>query len=144
MTKNTFSKEEQQRIVDAIRHAELATSGEIRLHIEPGTSLNPVERAKQVFEQLGMGNTELKNGVLFYLAIEDRKLAIIGDSGIHQKVGDNFWQEEKELMVNHFLKGDYTTGICKAIEQVGEKLKLHFPFQQTDTNELSNDISFGG
>ncbi len=144
MTKNTFSKEEQQRIVEAIRHAELATSGEIRLHIEPGTSLNPVERAKQVFEQLGMGNTELKNGVLFYLAIEDRKLAIIGDSGIHQKVGDNFWQEEKELMVNHFLKGDYTTGICKAIEQVGEKLKLHFPFQQTDTNELSNDISFGG
>jgi uncharacterized membrane protein len=144
MTKNTFSKEEQQRIVDAIRHAELATSGEIRLHIEPGTSLNPVERAKEVFEQLGMGNTELKNGVLFYLAIEDRKLAIIGDSGIHQKVGDNFWQEEKELMVNHFLKGDYTTGICKAIEQVGEKLKLHFPFQQTDTNELSNDISFGG
>lgn len=143
MTKNTFSKEEQQRIVDAIRHAELATSGEIRLHIEPGTSLNPVERAKEVFEQLGMGNTELKNGVLFYLAIEDRKLAIIGDSGIHQKVGDNFWQEEKELMVNHFLKGDYTTGICKAIEQVGEKLKLHFPFQQTDTNELSNDISFG-
>lgn len=144
MTKNTFSKEEQQRIVEAIRNAELATSGEIRLHIEPGTSLNPVERAKQVFEQLGMGNTELKNGVLFYLAIEDRKLAIIGDSGIHQKVGDNFWQEEKELMVNHFLKGDYTTGICKAIEQVGEKLKLHFPFQQTDTNELSNDISFGG
>jgi uncharacterized membrane protein len=144
MTKNTFSKEEQQRIVEAIRHAELATSGEIRLHIEPGTSLNPVERAKQVFEQLGMGNTELKNGVLFYLAIEDRKLAIIGDSGIHQKVGDNFWQEEKELMVNHFLKGDYTTGICKAIEQVGEKLKLYFPFQQSDTNELSNDISFGG
>lgn len=144
MTKNTFSKEEQQRIVEAIRHAELATSGEIRLHIEPGTSLNPVERAKQVFEQLGMGNTELKNGVLFYLAIEDRKLAIIGDSGIHQKVGDNFWQAEKELMVNHFLKGDYTTGICKAIEQVGEKLKLYFPFQQSDTNELSNDISFGG
>jgi uncharacterized membrane protein len=144
MTKNTFSKEEQQRIVEAIRNAELATSGEIRLHVEPGTSLNPVERAKQVFEQLGMGNTDLKNGVLFYLAIEDRKLAIIGDSGIHLKVGDNFWQEEKELMVNHFLKGDYTTGICKAIEQVGEKLKLHFPFQQTDTNELSNDISFGG
>src|ERR1043166_5520051 len=100
-----FSAEEQERIIEAIRSAEHETSGEIRLHVEPACAEDAYERAKQVFDQLGMGSTELKNGVLFYLAYEDKKFAVIGDSGIHEKVQDTFWNETKALMEAHFKDG---------------------------------------
>lgn len=139
-----FSKSQQTQIVEAIKQAELNTSGEIRLHVEPKCSSNPLLRAQQLFAQLGMQQTELKNGVLFYVAYTDKKFAIVGDSGIHAKVSDAFWDEERDLMQEHFRKGDFTSGICKAIERAGEKLKTYFPLQHNDRNELSNDISFGG
>jgi uncharacterized membrane protein len=143
MANKYFSKEEEARVVSAIQAAELATSGEIRVHVEPSTKMDPIDRAKEVFFNLGMHQTELKNGVLIYLAIKDRKMAIIGDAGIHDKVGDNFWQAEKDLMKDYFSKGDYATGLSFAIEHVGIKLKIFFPYQESDTNELSNEISFG-
>jgi len=143
MANKYFSKEEEERVVSAIQSAEKATSGEIRVHIEPSTKSDPIERAKEVFYTLGMNETELKNGVLIYLAIKDKKMAIIGDSGIHEKVGDGFWQAEKDLMKEHFSKSDYATGLILAIEEVGVKLKSFFPFQENDTNELNNEISFG-
>ncbi len=144
MSKTFFSETEQQQIVEAIRLAELNTSGEIRLHIEPKCKLDPYVRAKEIFEQLGMDATELKNGVLFYLAYKDKKFAILGDSGIHEKVHQDFWDAEKESMLQHFKEGKYTEGLTKAIADAGEKLKFHFPYHATDKNELTNDISFGG
>lgn len=144
MANHFFSAEDQQRIISAIKEAELATSGEIRVHIEPKTDKAPMERAKEVFEQLGMTNTELKNAVLIYVASKSRKLAILGDSGIHEQVGNDFWQAEKNLLTSHFAKGNYAIGLAEAIHLVGQKLKTHFPYQSTDTNELSNEISFGG
>jgi uncharacterized membrane protein len=144
MSELFFSKEQQDKIVAAIKEAELNTSGEIRVHLEPNCSIDSVERAKQVFEELKMHETELKNGVLFYLAYSDKKFAIIGDNGIHEKVSDSFWNEEKELMKTHFIQKQFTEGLCIAIAKAGQKLKEHFPYQTNDTNELSNEISFGG
>lgn len=144
MSEQFFSKADQDKIVLAIKNAELNTSGEIRVHLEPNCSNDPVTRAKEVFEELKMHETELKNGVLFYLAYLDKKFAIIGDAGIHAKVTDSFWNEEKELMTNYFKQKKFTEGLCLAIENAGNKLKEHFPFKSDDTNELSNDISFGG
>ncbi|MES2656570.1 MAG: TPM domain-containing protein [Bacteroidota bacterium] len=144
MSEQFFSKTEQDSIVSAIQKAELNTSGEIRVHLEPNCEIDAVERAKQVFEELNMHATELKNGVLFYLAYTDKKFAIIGDSGIHEKVSDAFWNEEKEILQTHFKNKQFTEGLCLGIAKAGEKLQQYFPYQSNDTNELSNDISFGG
>ena len=143
MSKQLFSTADQLKIVEAIKLAEKQTSGEVRVHIEPTCIIDPVERALQVFTELKMDATELKNGVLIYLATEDKKFAIIGDKGIHEKVQDSFWNEAKELMKVNFVKGDFTAGLTEAIGKVGEKLKLFFPFQSNDADELSNEISFG-
>src|SRR5680860_1707730 len=98
-----FSKEEKQAIVKAISEAEKNTSGEIRVYFERSTKkMKPIERAYRAFDKLRMGHTEQKNGVLFYVAFGDHKCAIIGDSGIHEKVGNDFWEEELELMQSHF------------------------------------------
>lgn len=144
MSELFFSKEQQEKIVSVIQEAELNTSGEIRVHLEPSCTTDAVDRAKQVFEELKMHETELKNGVLFYLAYSDKKFAIIGDSGIHEKVSDAFWNEEKELMKTHFIQKQFTEGLFVAIAKAGQKLKEHFPYHADDTNELSNEISFGG
>ncbi len=144
MSKTFFSEAEQQEIVEAIKQAELNTSGEIRLHIEPKCEGDPYERAQKVFESLEMNATELKNGVLFYLAYQSKKFAIIGDKGIHEKVSQQFWDAEKEVLVQYFKEGKYSAGLVKAIGDAGQKLKAHFPYQSNDTNELSDEISFGG
>ncbi len=144
MPKQYFSVSDQNRIIEAIRLAELETSGEIRVHIEEHCPGDPIERAKEMFFSLNMHQTAQQNGVIIYLALLDKKFAILGDKGIHDKVTDNFWQAEKDLMKSYFVKSEYTEGLVQAIEQVGEKLKVNFPYQKNDTNELSNDISFGG
>jgi len=143
MSKTFFTSQEQDQIIESIRMAELNTSGEIRLHIEANCEGDAYERAKVVFEQLGMHATEQKNGVLFYLAYANQKFAILGDKGIHEKVSQQFWDEEKELLVSYFKQQKFAEGLCLAIAQAGDKLKQHFPYQSNDTNELSNEISFG-
>lgn len=143
MAKTFFTETEQQQIVEAIRQAELNTSGEIRLHVEARCKGDAYERAKSVFEGLGMHKTALKNGVLFYLAYQDKKFAILGDKGIHEKVSQQFWDQEKELLLQYFKQQQHAEGLCLAIKQAGEKLKQYFPYASDDSNELSNDISFG-
>lgn len=139
-----FSESEQKRVVEAINAAEMATSGEIRVHIEQFCSESDVlERAKQVFAQLGMHRTELKNGVLFYLATKDRKFAVLGDQGINERVPEDFWNNVRDLMRTHFIKEAFAEGLSKGIEQAGQQLKTYFPRQDNDQNELSDDISFG-
>ena len=143
MSKTFFTSEQQTQIIESIRLAELNTSGEIRVHIEANCDGDAYERAQIVFEQLGMHATEQKNGVLFYLAYAHKKFAILGDKGIHEKVSQQFWDTEKELLLSYFKQEKFTEGLCLAIAQAGEKLKQHFPYQSNDTNELNNDISFG-
>lgn len=140
-----LSKEEEKTIVSAIKEAELNTSGEVRVHLEPKCATeDPVTRAKEVFSELGMHETELQNGVIIYVATKDHKMAIWGDKGIHEKVGQSFWDEEIALMKKYFQAEDYESGLRDAILMVGQKLKEFFPFQSDDVNELDDDISYGG
>ncbi len=139
----TFLTEIQQKSIQlAIESAELNTSGEIRVHIDSKCKGDVMKVATKVFEKLGMHNTELRNGVLFYLAVEDKKFAILGDKGINEAVPSDFWNIVKNLMIEEFKKEEFTVGLCQGIELAGDKLKNHFPYQKEDKNELSNDISF--
>ena len=140
--KDFFSEEDQKKIVEAIKKAEKNTSGEIRVHIENYKKENVLDRATYWFKRLGMHKTKLRNGILFYLAVDAHRFAILGDVGIHQKVGDNFWTEIRNIMVNYFQDDDFTQGLSKGIEMAGEKLKAYFPHQTDDVNELADDISF--
>jgi uncharacterized membrane protein len=141
--KTFFNKEQQKNIVDAISSAELNTSGEIRLHIVDACAQDPMQEAIHVFESLGMTKTELRNGVLIFLAVKDKKFAIVGDKGINEVVPSDFWDSIRDTMISNFKNHDFEKGIVAGITAVGEKLKQHFPYSQDDENELSNEISFG-
>lgn len=138
-----FSKEQQKMIVEAIKQAEHNTSGEIRVHIEKKCKIDVLDRAANVFAMLKMHKTELRNGVLFYLSIEDRKFAILGDAGINAQVPENFWDSVKDAVLEQFKQNNQAEGLIKGILMAGEKLKAHFPYQKDDVNELSDEISFG-
>jgi len=138
-----LTKEEERDIVEAIRMAEKETSGEIRVHIEKTTSIDAFDRAMEVFHLLEMDKTQLKNGVLIYVAVKDKTFVICGDQGINKVVSNDFWDSTKEIMVSHFKKGDFKQGLIEGISKAGNELKLYFPYQQGDTNELSNEISKG-
>lgn len=143
--KDFFTPEQQKQIVGAIEEAERKTSGEIRVHVEwQCKTPNPLDRAAQIFATLKMHKTQLRNGVLFYLSLNDRKFAILGDAGINSKVPENFWDTTKEAMLAEFKEGRLTEGLVKGIKMAGEQLASHFPYDsKTDVNELSDDISFG-
>ncbi len=138
-----LTQEEEQEIVEAIRMAEKETSGEIRIHLEKTTSIAPYDRALEVFNFLKMDQTELKNGVLIYLAVKDKKFAICGDKGINDQVEVDFWDSTKEAMSNQFKKGNFKQGLIDGITMAGEQLQKYFPYLENDTNELSNEISKG-
>ncbi|WP_373518311.1 TPM domain-containing protein [Pricia sp.] len=138
-----LSKEEEQDIVKAILDAEKNTSGEIRVHIEAHTRLEPIERAKEVFQMLKMGNTKAENGVLIYLAVNDRKFAIYGGRGIDKVVPDDFWDSTRDAIQAQFKKNDFKQGIIDGILKAGKELRTHFPWQQGDINELSDEVSKG-
>ena len=138
-----LSEAEKIAVRDAVRAAELNTSGEIRVHVDRDCEGDPVQRAVEVFEKLEMHATALKNGVLIYVAFNSKKLAIIGDSGINEKVEADFWNSTRDKLVNAFKSGDYAKGICAAVEEAGSRLSNFFPRQTNDNNELSDEISTG-
>lgn len=143
MSENIIDKKDRQRLVEAIQKAEKNTSGEIRVHIENSCPEELMDRAAFLFEKLQMHKTELRNGVLFYLAMKDRVFAILGDAGINSKVPEGFWDSIKEKMTSLFQDNDPVGAIETGILMAGEQLKSHFPYQSDDVNELSDDISFG-
>lgn len=132
---------QEQEIIEAIRLAEQNTSGEIRVHLETTSEKEPIERAKEVFYYLKMDATEQQNGVLFYVAVDDKKFSILGDKGIDNVVPDNFWEGVKNLVINEFKKGNYSQGLKLGILETGVKLKQYFPYQKNDKNELPDSIS---
>lgn len=142
MAKNKFTEFQQKAIQDAIVAAELNTSGEIRVHIDNRCNCEPMEQAIAIFEKLEMHKTEQRNGVLFYVAMQDHKLAILGDQGINDKVDDNFWNEIRDTMIASFKKGEFTEGLVAGIGMAGHQLKVAFPYHDADNNELSNEVSF--
>ncbi len=140
---NFFSEEEKQKITDAIKSAELNTSGEVRVHVEGTCKGDVLDCAAYWFEKLEMHKTEQRNGVLFYLAVDSHHFAILGDAGINAKVPDNFWDEIQAFMAAKFKIGQFADGLSEAILRAGEQLQKHFPYQTDDVNELSDEISFG-
>jgi uncharacterized membrane protein len=141
--KNFFSKDQQTQIVAAIKEAELNTSGEIRVHVEENCKVDVMDRAAYVFSLLKMHKTKLRNGVLFYLALKDRKFAILGDAGINKLVEDNFWDAINTHVLGKFKEGNHADGLSEGIIIAGEQLKKSFPYQDDDINELDDEISFG-
>lgn len=134
---------DQQAIVEAISRAEKNCSGEIRVHVQPrahGGDIRTV--AERTFERLGMTKTELRNGVLLFIASEEQKFVILGDRGIDEKVGHDFWEHIAHDLREAFKSGNFSGGIVRAVDEAGEALKKFFPFKRDDVNELSNDISF--
>lgn len=136
-----FTPEQESEITAAIQAAEKRTSGEIRVRVEHKANGDAYKRAVYAFEKLGMTQTELRNGILFYLATDDHQFALIGDSGIHEKVGDNFWEDIKEKVLSEFKLGNFVKGLQDGIAHCGNALAEHFPYQSDDVNELSDEIS---
>lgn len=137
-----FSSAEKKRILEAIQNAERVTSGEIRVHLERKAREPFYEHAQEVFEKLGMTKTAERNGVLIFINLAAGQFAVLGDRGINEKVPDNFWQSIAAEMQAHFKEDRFADGICAAVLAAGEKLREYFPFERTDINELSNNISY--
>jgi uncharacterized membrane protein len=139
----SFTDQQRAMLKRAIEVAEMDTSGEIRVHIENKCPVDPFDRAAYIFARMEMHKTGLRNGVLFYVAVSDRKLVILGDAGINAVVGTDFWESTKDLVLGYFRDEKFVEGLVAGITQTGALLKKHFPYQQGDVNELSDDISFG-
>jgi uncharacterized membrane protein len=139
-----LTKEQEKQVVDAIGRAESETSAEVRVHIEEHCAGdNPLKRAEKVFHHLGMTHTKLQNGVLIYVASEDRKAAVFGGKGIHKQVEPNYWQDVLTPILNHFKQGNFAEGLVNGIEEIGRKLKEHFPHHKGDINQLPDEIDYG-
>jgi uncharacterized membrane protein len=138
-----FSDEKKAGVKRAIEVAEMNTSGEIRVHLEDICKKNVFDRAVDIFKKLEMHKTKLRNGILFYVAVRDRKFVIIGDIGINKKVHEGFWDSIKETVFEYFKADKITEGLIEGIRLAGEKLKEYFPYEISDVDELPNDISYG-
>ena len=138
-----FTREQKDRIAHAIRDAELNTSGDIRGHVEGKCKGEVLDRAAYLFGKLDMHKTALRNGVLFYLALDDHKFAIIGDAGINAVTGEDFWDVIRDRVMEEFRELRVVEGLEQGIRMAGEQLKEHFPYQKGDVNELPDEVSFG-
>ena len=138
-----LTADEEQEIIDAIIEAEKNTSGEIRVHIEASAKIDHFSRAQQLFHFLKMDNTKDGNGVLIYVAVDDKKFVIYGDTGIDRAVPKGFWDSTKDIIASHFQQGNFKEGIKEGILRAGKELETHFPWNHNDTNELSDAISKG-
>lgn len=137
-----LTEKQEQRVIEAIQKVENQTSGEVRVHIEHNCDKEPLERAARIFHELGMDQTDLKNGVLIYIASEDHRAAVYAGQGIHDQVEEGFWSDILNLLLEHFKKDAFEKGIVAAVEKVGAKLEELFPYRRGDVNELSNEISY--
>ncbi len=138
-----LTAEEEQEIINAIIAAEKNTSGEVRVHIEATSKIDHFSRAQQLFHFLKMDNTKEANGVLIYVAVDDKKFVIYGDKGIDRAVPKGFWDSTKDIMASHFKNGNFKQGIVEGVLMAGKELEAHFPWDHNDTNELSDAISKG-
>lgn len=130
---------EQNKIAEAIRNAELLTSGEIRVYVAKHCKQTAIEKASFIFQDLKMHETKLRNAVLIFICPIDRKAAIVGDSGINSVIESNFWDNTLTELIAYCSKDLITEGICIAVEKVGDLIKKIYPYQEGDINELDNE-----
>ena len=131
---------EQKKIAEAIRNAELLTSGEIRVYVAKHCKQTAIEKASHIFQDLKINKTKLRNAVLIFICPNDKKAAIIGDSGINSVIENDFWDKTLNELIAYCSKDLITEGICKAVEKVGDLIKKIYPYQEGDINELDNEI----
>lgn len=143
MAQSFFEPDQEAAIKEAILAAELKTSGEIRVYIEKRFGESVLDRAAEIFDELDLQKTKHRNGVLFYLAVEDHQFAVLGDKGINKKVPPDFWDSIKDTLQQHFREGRFTEGLMEGIHMAGEKLMQYFPYKRTDVNELPDEVVFG-
>ena len=142
-----FRAEDFTAMAAAVRAAEATTAAEIRVHLErrvhrlPLRRPDALRRARTVFAHLGMHLTAERHGVLIYLAVEDKKLAVVGDEGIHRQVGDAYWESVRDLMIAHLREGRALEAVLAGVAEVGRVLARHFPRRPDDRNELSDQVS---
>jgi uncharacterized membrane protein len=136
-----LSRLDHRRVADAIAQAEQKTSGQIRVHVTHRKPDKLEERARRRFELLGMTRTRRRNGVLIYIAPKLRRFQILGDAGVHEKCGDDFWKETAAAIEAHFRKGQFTDGIVAGIERVAALLAEHFPKEAAGSNELPDEVT---
>ena len=134
---------QERQVQETIAAAELNTSGEIRVHIDKWCKTDPLFKAKNLFGHLKMNETKGRNGVLIYVAMKEKKFAIVGDVGINTRVPVGFWDTTKDKMKARFAEGELVAGICEGIAEAGHQLKAFFPYESDDENELPNEISYG-
>jgi len=139
-----MKKVDVDRVKKAIEDAERLTSGEVRVSVAP-IFWGPVRRvAERAFERLGMHRTKDRNGILFFVVPARKRFVVLGDAGIHDKVGQDFWEGVAAIMSGHFRKGEFTEGLVRGIGEAGAKLAAHFPYDRgADVNELPDDVDFG-
>ena len=140
-----FSAADKAQIVEAIRMAEKETSGEIRIYVESKNAyVDAIDRAAEVFFKLKMQQTDHRNAVLLYIAMDHHELALFADEGIYQKAGAEYWNAAVKNMIAQFTKDNISNGIEQCVAQIGQTLKEKFPYIPTeDKNELPDEIVFG-
>ena len=138
---NFFTKEEEKGILEAIRIAEHRTSGEIHVHVRKKCKKDPMMEAQEIFRRLGIHRTEERNGILIFVAAESRQFAIVGDSGIHEKVSHHFWDTTRDKMLEFFKKNEIKNGVVAGIQSAGEKLEYYFPAKPGLTNQLPDAVT---
>ena len=143
--KEFFTPAEKEQLLLSIREAEMRTSGEVRLFVESRCRfVDPMDRAGELFLQMKMDQTKDRNATLIYVAVKDHQAAILGDKGIHEKVGSRYWQDEIQKMMAHFRHQHLAEGLCHCIKDIGDALHHYFPYERdTDKNELPDVIVFG-
>jgi len=140
--KNFFTKDDEMSILEAVKQAESRTSGEIRVRIEKNAGADIMRTARSAFEALGMRKTKLRNGIMFLLAVEDRKFVVLGDDGINNKVPANFWDKTRDIVQENFRKNLFAQGLAEGVKLAGEQLAAFFPYEKEDVNELPDAISY--
>lgn len=136
-----LTENEEKQIVESIINAEKLTSAEIKVHLESNSETPPLIRAFEIFRTLNMHQTKYRNGVLIYICVQTHKFAFYADNGISNIVGDDFWESIKDKLIEHFQHHNYALGLCEAIEHLAIKISDYFPADNTDDNEISNEIS---
>src|SRR5712692_1765626 len=136
-----LSQLDHDSVVAAIAEAERATSGQIRVHITRRRPADLEARARRRFEKLGMTQTRNRNGVLIYIAPNLRRFQVLGDAGVHEKCGDDFWKETAAEMEEQFRRGAFTTGILRGVQKVGRLLAEHCPRDAEGANELPDEVT---
>jgi uncharacterized membrane protein len=135
---------DREKVKAAIEKAEHQTSGEICVSVAPLFWGSIEKAADKAFLRMGMTHTKERNGVLFFVVPSRRKFVVLGDQGIHDKVGQEFWDRVAAVLSEKFREGDFTGGLVRGIEEVGMQLSVHFPHTKGDTDELPDDVDFGG